>query len=449
MLRKGTQEPRVSAWKRYIYQLIGSEISTLARFCDRTVQFAPLPQDSGVLLDSIDCPAKSSATVLPELPDQTADENGRLLVVLNGNLNYSHDVQDLLAQMRSRLSRNSRVAVVVYNPYLSWLYQLATWLGLRTAPRIDTMLRETDLLALCRLAGFEIVRIRPTVFVPFWIPLLGALLNELLPVIPLIRRLSFAWVVILRPTMGSSATKSLSIVIPARNERGNIENAIKRLPNFSGASVEVIFVEGHSTDGTWEEIQRLLPVYGERLRVSAYQQQGRGKNDAVRLGFSRATMDLVTILDADLTMPPEMLPRFYLAYQQGHGEFINGNRLTYPMEGEAMRFLNRLGNSFFAKALSAVLGMRIGDSLCGTKLLARRDYERIVAWRQRFGDFDPFGDFELLFGAAELALGVTDLPVRYAARTYGQTNISRFRDGYQLLRMTIIGFFRVKLGKTR
>jgi glycosyltransferase involved in cell wall biosynthesis len=237
----------------------------------------------------------------------------------------------------------------------------------------------------------------------------------------------------------------LTCVIPARNERGNIEAALQRFPPL-GCPLEIVFVEGHSTDGTWEEIQRVANAYSHQFRIRTLQQTGKGKADAVRLGFAHATEPLLTILDADLTMPPEMLPRFYNAYCEGHGEFINGSRLVYPMEGEAMRFFNRLGNVFFAKALGWVLDHHLTDSLCGTKLLMRSDYGRIQAWRRDFGDFDPFGDFELLFPAAVLGLGTVDVPVRYLARRYGSTNISRFRHGVRLLRMTLIGFLRIKLG---
>ena len=238
----------------------------------------------------------------------------------------------------------------------------------------------------------------------------------------------------------------LTIVIPARNEKGNIENALIRMPDL-GAKLEIIFVEGHSTDQTWEEIQRVSQAYGSRYSIKSFRQTGKGKSDAVRLGFAQATSDLVTILDADLTMPPELLGRFYLAYCEGLADFINGSRLAYPMEGEAMRFLNHLGNVFFAKALSFVLGNRIGDSLCGTKLMRRVDYQRMVSWRGDFGEFDPFGDFELLFPAAILGLGIVDVPVRYRARTYGATNIHRFRHGLMLLKMTATGLFRIRAGR--
>jgi glycosyltransferase involved in cell wall biosynthesis len=231
--------------------------------------------------------------------------------------------------------------------------------------------------------------------------------------------------------------------VPARNERGNIEAAVARIPDLR-ADVEVLFVEGHSTDGTWQEIER---VAAGRPHVRALRQTGRGKSDAVRLGFAEARGELVTILDADLTMPPEKLASFYEAYVGGRGDFVNGSRLVYPMEGAAMRFLNHLGNIFFAKALSSVLDMRVGDSLCGTKLLARHDYERFVRWRKAFGEFDPFGDFELLFPAAVLGIGSIDVPVHYRARTYGTTQIRRFRDGLVLLQMVVTGFFDIKMGR--
>jgi hypothetical protein len=432
--------------RSYAYRLIGAEISATARFCDRTVQVCPLPHDDGLLLDSVDCPSRSRAATIEDIPAADQPES-RTAFLLNGTFNASEDIQGTLQSLHSSMNRGDRLFSVLYSPYAQWLFVLASWLGLRRGAVPSTFVTETDLRHLMKLSGFEIVRVRPVVFLPIWIPLISWLVNAILPVIPFISRLALTWMVVSRPLNKEQKPASISIVIPARNERGNLESALTRMPTFATDDVEIIFVEGNSSDGTWEEIQRLVTVYGHRWKMQSMQQSGRGKNDAVRLGFSRATGDLLTILDADLTMPPELLPRFYDAWLHGHGDFINGNRLVYPMEGEAMRRLNLLGNRFFAKALSFVLGIRVGDSLCGTKLLARRDYERLIAWRHRFGDFDPFGDFELLFSASELALGIVDLPIRYLQRTYGSTNISRFRDGWLLLRMTVYGFFRLKMGR--
>lgn len=423
----------------YVHRAIAARISTMARYYDEVIQVLPVEHDRGALLSMIDSPRKAREETLSAGP--TAGK--RRAILINGTFNHSTDIQGILEGLRPRVGRDDRMVAVAYNPYLKFLFGLANSLGLRKGPLPRTFLRRVDAQELARLSGYELLSFSPCGYAPARMAGLGWLANRLLPLLPGIRWLAFGCVLVMRPKVEQVERLGLTVVIPARNEFGNIEAALQRMPDL-GCPLEVIFVEGHSSDGTWEEIERVRRAYGDRVRILSAKQSGKGKADAVRLGFSMATMPLLTILDADLTMPPEMLRRFYQAYVEGHGDFINGSRLLYPMEGEAMRFLNHLGNVFFASSLSYVLSTRLGDSLCGTKLLARHDYERMKAWRRDFGDFDPFGDFELLFPAAVLQLGLVNLPIRYAARTYGSTNISRFRHGFELLRMTVIGFFRIK-----
>ncbi len=210
-----------------------------------------------------------------------------------------------------------------------------------------------------------------------------------------------------------------------------------------GKETEIVFVEGHSTDNTYEAIKKEIKKYPEK-KYSLFRQNGKGKGDAVRLGFEKAEGDILMILDADLTVPPEDLPRFVDALVSGKGEFINGVRLIYPMEDKAMRFFNILGNKFFSLAFSWLLSQPIKDTLCGTKVLYKRDYEFIARNRSYFGDFDPFGDFDLLFGAARLTMKITELPIRYRERKYGSTSISRWRHGWLLLKMVIFAAKRIK-----
>jgi len=439
--------PVAPRWKNYVNAFLAGELSTLTRYYDRLIQWLPREDDSGMLLAAMDAPIKQSVGRDDPFPDLSGETEERTAILVNGTFNHDFDIQGLLVQLKPTLSRTSRVIAVLYNPYLRWLYNLANRLGIRKGELPTTFVTQIDLQNIVKVAGYEIVRQRLAVYWPWRMLGLGNAINRVLPLVPLIRWLSLTSIVVLRPLTAPSRP-GISCVIPARNERGNIENALKRFPEL-GCETEIIFVEGHSNDGTWEEIQRVSALYGDRYRIRALQQTGKGKADAVRLGFGHATQPLLIILDADLTMPPEMLGRFYEAYCQGHGDFINGSRLVYPMEGEAMRFLNRLGNIFFAKMLSAILDQRIGDSLCGTKLLTRSDYRRMGAWRRDFGDFDPFGDFELLFPASVLGLGIVDIPVRYLARTYGETSIQRFRHGLLLLKMTWVGLIRIKMGATR
>jgi hypothetical protein len=430
--------------RRKVELILAKFLTTFAPYFDALIQFRPLGHDEGRLMERTRCGRKLTTGDPAVVAEECGDPERAVAVLLNGNFNHSLDIQGLLDELKPALNRRSRVIAIIYNPYLRGLYQVANALGLRKGPPPTTFVTRRDVEALALLSGYELVNLRLCNFLPGRLTGVGQRLDSLLAALPLVRWLALSCVVTLRPILPEAERPGLTVVIPARNERGNIEAALRRMPDL-GCPLEIIFVEGHSSDGTWEEIERVRAEYGERFQILSAQQSGRGKADAVRLGFSLATQPLLTILDADLTMPPERLGRFYDAYLAGLGDFINGSRLVYPMEGQAMRFLNLLGNIFFAKALSYVLGVPLGDSLCGTKFLSRKDYERMVAWRRDFGTFDPFGDFELLFPAALLRLGIVNLPIRYLDRTYGSTNISRFRHGFQLLRMVWVGLLRIKL----
>jgi SAM-dependent methyltransferase len=304
-------------------------------------------------------------------------------------------------------------------------------------------LTNQDIVNILQLADFDVIKREWRMLSPFRLFGLGRLINRFVATLPLVRKLCLRNYVVARPRPISLDTQlSVSIVIPCRNERGNIEAAVRRIPPFC-PSIEIIFVEGNSSDGTWDEVQRVKHAY-RQLRIKTFQQNGKGKGNAVIKGFAEATGDVLMILDADLTMPPEDLPKFYDALSSGKGEFINGSRLVYPMENEAMQFLNHIANYIFARLFSFLLNQRYTDTLCGTKVLMRRDYEEIARNRSYFGDFDPFGDFDLIFGAAKSNLKTAEVPIRYAAREYGETNVSRFRHGILLLRMVIFAFLKLK-----
>jgi glycosyltransferase involved in cell wall biosynthesis len=269
------------------------------------------------------------------------------------------------------------------------------------------------------------------------------LINGTLATLPGIRRLCLRTYLVARAAPKPAARPlSATVVIPCRNERGNIEAAVQRLPRFA-EDLEIIFVEGHSSDGTMDEIRRVIAAYPQ-YDIKGFVQDGKGKGDAVRKGFAAARGDVLIILDADLTVPPEWIPRFYEALQSGRAEFANGTRLVYPMEAQAMRFLNMIGNRVFSILFTWLLNQRFTDTLCGTKVLSCAHYQQIAANRAYFGDFDPFGDFDLIFGAVKLNLKVAEVPVRYAARTYGSTQISRWSHGWLLLRMVAFAFRKLK-----
>lgn len=366
-------------------------------------------------------------------------------IILSDLVNDLEDVQSVLERLASMSHPDTRLVINFYNGLWRPILGAAEGLGLKAPNPPQNWLSVADMKNLLRLAGWEPITTRTRILAP--VPLLGIdrLLNRWIA--PLIPALGLTSVLIARPKPEpyKSALKC-SIVIPARNEAGNIEAAVQRVPEM-GAGVELIFVEGGSEDETFAEIERVQNAYPTKEIVSL-RQTGKGKGDAVRAGFAKATGDLFFILDADLTVPPEDLPKFYKAARDRTGDFINGVRLVYPMEAKAMRFINMLGNKFFSALFTWLLERPTKDTLCGTKVLHRSTYEAIAANRDYFGDFDPFGDFDLLFGAARLNQSIVDLPIRYKARVYGDTNIDRWRHGLILIRMAAFAARRLKFVKT-
>jgi SAM-dependent methyltransferase len=384
---------------------------------------------------------QADAHDLPSLGDAGGEPFD--VVILSDLINDVWDVQRLLRQLAPFIHRRTRVILNFYSRLWELPLALGARLGLARPVLYQNWLTRADVAGLLRLAGFQPIRHGSEVLLPLPIPLLAPVANRFLVRFWPFKQLALANFLIARPAPRPLPEEPVvTVVVPARNEEGNIPNIMARTPEM-GAGTEILFVEGHSRDGTWEAIQREIAAHPER-RARAFQQRGKGKGDAVRLGFAEAQGDVLMILDADLTVPPEDLPRFYEVLRSGRGELVNGVRLVYPMEKEAMRFANLLGNKFFSLAFSWLLGQPIKDTLCGTKVLRRPDYETLAANRSYFGDFDPFGDFDLLFGAARMSLEIVEVPVRYRERTYGETNIQRWRHGWLLLKMCAFAAGRIK-----
>lgn len=361
------------------------------------------------------------------------------IIILSDLVNDLWDVQRVFEQIKPLCGPHTRLILNFYSRLWQLPLSLAQMLKLATPNLYQNWLTREDIKALLLLAGFEPVRMTQEILWP--LPL-GAIANRFFVRFWPLNHLAIANVVIARPIPEQTQAATVSVIVPARNESGNIKAIFERVPQM-GRMTELIFVEGHSKDDTYAAIEREMAAHPSTPSL-LLRQTGIGKADAVRLGFAHAQGDVLMILDADLTVPPEDLPRFYEALVSGRGDFINGVRLVYPMEKEAMRTLNFLGNKFFSMAFSWLLGQSVKDTLCGTKVLWKKDYEQIAANRSYFGDFDPFGDYDLIFGAAKLNLKIVDLPIRYRERTYGTTNISRWKHGWLLLRMVTFAARRIK-----
>jgi SAM-dependent methyltransferase len=361
------------------------------------------------------------------------------VILLVNVVTHFSDVQAAIERLHPLCHARTRVLIYSYSRLWQPILGLAELLGLKYRQPPEAWLPPEEIEHMLSLADFEVVRADRQIVFPFHVPLVSELLNRYLGHLPVFDVFSLMFGIVARPSPSRGPrsgvpSPSVSVVIPCRNEAGHIRPLVERLPDL-GPGSEFLFVEGNSTDDTEATIRKVVAENpGRSLRL--LKQIGRGKGDAVRLGFAEARGDVLVILDSDMGVAPEDVPKFVSALARGKAEMVNGSRLVYPMEEKAMRFLNLLANKFFALLFSWLLGQEVRDTLCGTKVLFRKDYERIAAHRAYFGDFDPFGDFDLLFGASRLNLRIVDLAVRYHERKYGETNISRFRHGWLLLQMS-------------
>ncbi|MCQ2973249.1 MAG: glycosyltransferase [Bacteroidales bacterium] len=352
------------------------------------------------------------------------------------------DIQNFFHKVRTYCGKNTKLIISTYNYLWEPILKIGEFLHIKLRQPLQNWLSITDLENILNLEDFEIVKTESKLLFPQYIPIVNFFENKIFANIPPFSNCNLVNYLTVKPIIKDENEYSVTIVIPARNESGNIENAILRTPQFSSHQ-EFIFIEGNSQDNTYEECLRIKEKYPNK-DIKVMRQTGKGKGNAVREAFAKASGDILMILDADLTTPPEDMPKFYEALRSGKCDFVNGCRLVYPMEKQAMRFLNFLANKFFGMFFSFLLGQRLKDTLCGTKVLFKKDYEKIAANRSYFGDFDPFGDFDLLFGAAKLNLKISEVIVRYRDREYGSTQISRFSHGWLLIRMSLFAARKLK-----
>ncbi len=370
-------------------------------------------------------------------------------ILLSGVVEQLEDIHSVFQKLHSFAARETRLVIVSYSRVWQPIIRLAELLHVRQTDKTWNWIPPNEVENLLEQSHFEVVSRTPGILIPIKIPLLSRNVNRWLAPLPLFRAFAAVTVTVARSCSRSVISKNnpiVSVVVAARNESGNIRELVRRLPVMS-ENQELIFVEGNSLDETWAEINSVISEslgLVRSIRLHAIKQPGIGKGDAVRAGFQIARGDILIVLDADLSVPPEELPRFIESLQNGVCEFANGSRLLYPMERHAMQFLNIVGNRLFGIAFTFLLGQQVRDTLCGTKALWTSDYQKIVSNRSHFGDFDPFGDFDLLFGASRLNMRIRDVPVHYKERTYGATNISRFRHGALLIRMTLIAARRLR-----
>lgn len=460
--RTGVTEARARReWGRYVHDVVFKKIKSFVPQDTRVLAIGPwvsiflplLKPSEGIGIDpflEVTQAQSSSRIRFSSSPQDLSKVEGKFdYVILYFAIGEMEDILESLLDLRRFCDTQTRLIITYYSRLWQPAIKLAEWLGFKQeAPEVNWA-PPSEIENLMFLSGFQVIKDFMCCLVPFKLPVVSTFVNKYIANLPFFNEFGLTTMLVGRALRVEQAKldakenpPKVSIVIPARNEEGNIHSIVKRIPDFPGGT-EIIFVEGGSSDGTRAAIQSVIEANAQK-DIKFFTQNGKGKKDAVRKGFSVATGDILAILDADITVPPESLPRFVDTIVKGKAEFVNGSRMVYPMRGKAMRVFNLLGNVFFSKCFSYLLDQPVRDTLCGTKVLRRSDYMRIVKNSSYFGEWDPFGDFDLLFGATYLNLKIVDLPIRYTERVYGTTNINRWRDGLTLLKMTVVGLFKLK-----
>ena len=366
-------------------------------------------------------------------------------IVMSDLIGYLPDVWQAFREVHKICNSDTKVVITYYNYFWQPMLKLAEKLRLKISVKEQNWLFLSDIENLLYLNNFDVIKSGYRLIIPIYIPLISTLFNDYIAKLPIVRHFCMVQYIIARKIEipKNLRDNSVTILVPCKNEKGNIESCIKRIPKF-GKHQEILFVDGNSTDGTVEEIKRMIKVHKNKDIKLIFQGKSKGKGAAVRKGFLESKGEIIMILDADLTVPPEDLPKFYLALKENKAQFANGSRLAYPMEKDAMRYVNLFGNWMFGRIFTWIIGQRIRDTLCGTKVLFKSDYMLLKNYREYFDNLDPFGDFDLLFGASKMNLHIAEIPIRYRERKYGKTKIRRFYHGWILIKMCILGARKLK-----
>jgi hypothetical protein len=425
--------------KRVLQLIVEPGKRVLAVRCETGHLLASVMPEYGVGVEIGEAMVEYARTQHPTLhfvksDPENLDLHDQFDYVLFDHIFDTVDILRSFERIRQHCTAETQVVVINYNHLWQPILQLASKLGLRSKFVEPNWVSENDIRGFLKLAGFRPVRKHRLLLFPKSVPLVSTFLNRLIARLPGLRRLCLMQVMVARPVPEPLNERNLtvSVVIPCRNEKDNIAPAVERIPAL-GQQSEILFCDDKSTDGTADEVRRMQALYPER-EIRLIEGPGICKAENVWTGFRAARGDVLMILDADLAVMPEELPMFLRALASRRGDFINGSRLIYPMQHNAMKFANEIGNKLFGLLFSFLLDQRIKDTLCGTKVLWRKDWIRMEKTLGSWGIKDLWGDYELLFGASKLHLEIVEVPVHYQERIHGVTKMTRvFANGLRML----------------
>jgi hypothetical protein len=367
------------------------------------------------------------------------------LIVITDLFELTDDIYSILKFTKSILTNDGKLLVISVNPKWNRILKLFEILKLKTNTSNRSYIHPKKIGNIARSTGFDVNQYYSRQIFPFFLFGIGKVLNKILEFLLLYFNVGIKNYLLFGVSNNEKKSYTKSIIIPAKNEEKNLVPLLKRIPSFN-ENYELIVVYGHSHDNTEQVALNLQDTFNE-IDITVFKQSKNGKANAVWEAVDKAKYDLIAILDSDISVDPETLFDFFEILESGNADFVNGTRLIYPMEDKAMRAINTWGNKIFQFLISIVIGQNLTDSLCGTKVFKKSNIKKIKVWQDTISAKDPFGDFDLLFSSAFSGDKILEYPVHYRARVYGETQISRFKDGYKLIRYFIESFYLFNITK--
>ena len=367
------------------------------------------------------------------------------LVIITDLFELTDDIYSVLKIIKKILIPNGKLLVNSVNPKWNVILKLFEKLQLKTFTKDRAYIHPKKISTIAKSDGFELNQYYSRQIFPFRMLGIGKLINKILEVVLLPFNIGIKNYMIFSYYKSSNVNNSKSIIIPAKNEEKNLVPLIKRIPVFD-EEYELVVVYGKSKDKTEEIVLDLENLFPD-INIKVLKQSSNGKANAVWEAVEVCDMELIAILDSDQSVDPETLEYFFEILESGNADFVNGTRLIYPMEDKAMRTINTFGNKIFQFLISLVIRQRLTDSLCGTKVFKKSNINKIKIWQDTLSSRDPFGDFDLIFSAAYAGDKILEYPVHYRARVYGETQISRFRDGFKLIKYFIESYYLFNISK--
>tara|TARA_B110000977_G_scaffold125183_1_gene160299 strand:+ start:1495 stop:2904 length:1410 start_codon:yes stop_codon:yes gene_type:complete len=374
---------------------------------------------------------------------------------INKNLNFDHiviaDIEHQKFITKNLIDLNEKIdnecRVIVLSKSIFWSTLINFYKKIKNiGPDKNNFLPYSNLRKIFLNTNFEIVKNEKIIFFPFQFSLLTKFINQIFrfPVLNFFCMINLTVLKKVQKKNYQAEGKKISFIIPCKNEGGNIKFFYEKIIN-STINAEFLFGNDNSSDNTLDEIKKLQQAIPNK-EIKIYDGPGVCKSENVYKGINLASGEIILIYDADLTVSFDDLVNSINLLLKTDADFINCTRMIMPQQKNAMKFLNFYGNLFFAFLFSILFKQKITDTLCGTKIFFKKDWEQIKKYNNTWGAKDLWGDFDLLLGAYKNNLKIVENPISYTDRKEDETKMTGIiKNSIRMLIITFVAYYKLRI----